>query len=249
MGNKLKIKGTNNMPKVKKVFITAGLSLGIMASITGCDKESSIAGYKKATPKPIEQTKEPTKEEKLQQETKENVKTSDDVLKDMKSRYLEKYNEENNTDYKVENLKLVKAYADYIIVTEDGTIYTHGPTPDIIFNELKKKGINYDTDKYNRHIYKSLNEDEILEQMLSDGTPVLDGSRVENIEKDIKNSTLSNFKDVFDNGIELRKDFNEKNLQKYQKSLIKFYYGEENKEKDEKSSINNIKKINDGEER
>ncbi len=249
MGGKLKIKGINAQ-KVRKIFITAGLSLGIMASMTGCKDEKSSAGYKtKATLKPIEKTKELSKEEKLQQDIEDNIKTSEDILNDMKKRYLEKYNKENNTNYKVENLKLIKSSTDYIIITKDGTIYTHGLTPDVLFNELEKQGIKYNTNKYNSKIYKSLNEDEILEQMLSDGTPVLDGNNLQNIGKEIKNSTLSDFIDVFDIGIELKNNFTTENFKKYEDSLIKFYYGEEDKEKNDKSNTNNIKKIKGEEER
>ena len=201
--------------------------------MTGCKDEKSSAGYKtKATLKPIEKTKELSKEEKLQQDIEDNIKTSEDILNDMKKRYLEKYNKENNTNYKVENLKLIKSSTDYIIITKDGTIYTHGLTPDVLFNELEKQGIKYNTNKYNSKIYKSLNEDEILEQMLSDGTPVLDGNNLQNIGKEIKNST-----------------FTTENFKKYEDSLIKFYYGEEDKEKNDKSNTNNIKKIKGEEER
>ncbi len=243
MKSKLKIKGINTT--IKKYGIVAGLSLSILASLTGCDDKSSLAGFSlESTKKPIEEKKELTKEEKLQKEIEDKVKNSEDVLPDMKTRYLEKYNKENKTEYKVENLRLVKAPTDYIIKTEDGIVYSHGETPDAILKELKKKGIEFKV-KYNISLYKSLNENGILEQMLSNGTPVLDGNKIENIGTEVKKTTLSNFIDVFNIGLELKNDFTKENLQKYQQSIIKFYYEKRDKEK----SNTNITKQKDDYER
>lgn len=239
MRSKLKIKGIDSREKkVKRLFIATGLSLGILASITGCNNTKTSAGHdeNEFTEKTLELKEEPTKEERLQAEIKNEVKISENVLPDMKARYLEKYNKENKTDYKLENLKLVKSYTDYIIVTENGTIYTHGATPDLLYDKLHEKNINYDIDEYDRQIYKSLNGEEVLEQMLADGTPVLDGNQLENIGKKIKNSTLSNFRNVFDIGLELKNNFTKENLQKYQQSIIEFYYGEKDKEKSNTNS-------------
>ena len=239
MGSKLKIKGIEIGSRAKKLFITTGLSLGILASITGCNNTRTSAGHNEneLTEKTLEIKEEPTKEEKLQAEIKKQVRISEDVLLDMKTRYLEKYNKENKTEYKVENLRLVKSSTSYIIKTEDGIVYSHGETPDVIIDELKKKGIEFKV-KYNISIYKSLNEDEILEQMLSNGTTVLDGSKIENIGKEVKKTTLSNFRNVFDMGLVLKNNFTEENLQKYQQSIIKFYYGEKDKEQ---SNMNSTK--------
>ena len=228
MKNRLKIIGISN----KKMFIATGLALGILASTTGCNKTKIEAGNQvETTPIAEERNKKLTKEEKLKKQIETTVLVPENVLPDMKARYLEKYNEQNKTDYKLENLKLIKAYTDYIIVTENGTIYTHGETPDVLCNKLHEKNISFDADEYNKQIYKSSIGEEILEQMLDDGTPVLDGNKLENVGKKIKSSTLSNFRNVFDKGFELKNNFTKENLQKYIQSIIEFYYGEKDKEK------------------
>ena len=81
--------------------------------------------------------------------------------------------------------------------------------------------------------------------MLSNGTPVLDGNKIENIGTEVKKTTLSNFIDVFNIGLELKNDFTKENLQKYQQSIIKFYYEKRDKEK----SNTNITKQKDDYER
>ena len=156
----------------------------------------------------------------------ETLETPDDILVDMKERYIQEYNENNNTNITLENLKLIKSAQNYILKTEDGRYITHGDVPDVILNALEQEGISYETIS-DVELYKSIYGDKILEQMLLDGTPVLDGNDVTCLEKNVQSNTLSKFCNIFKKGLAYRENMGKQQLDNYVNSLIEFYDREE----------------------
>lgn len=154
-----------------------------------------------------------TKETEIREEVLKTVEaeinslepTRDNILKNVKEQYLERYNEDHDSDIDLEDLKLMSFNADYILKTDGGKYVTHGDHPYEVMQYLDDNGIAYIGAGEGLKIYYSSADGEILEMItniLGEGyVGVVEGDNIENKINDNSTNTFLEMEDVIVDGI------------------------------------------------
>ena len=91
---------------------------------------------------------------KFREEVAEAAKTAENeeitfeneaqLLQYLKNEYIEEYEKiTGDTELTTEDIAIIRSNQDYVMVTEDGVVVTHGGTPDTVKNKLEKDGYKY----------------------------------------------------------------------------------------------------------
>lgn len=66
------------------------------------------------------------------------------LLKYLKNEYIEEYEKvTGDTELTTDDIEMIRSNQDYVMVTEDGIVVTHGATPDTVKNKLENDGHEY----------------------------------------------------------------------------------------------------------
>jgi len=176
-----------------------------------------------------------------------SVKTKESILDDIKNRYIEEYNANENSQLYASHIKLAVRPQDYIIKTKSGKYITHGDYPNKVINYLGNGNIET---LEGIDVYSIYHDDELLESIAKIGLKthsIYDGNNPESINKNKSYKTLKEFSNVIDAGITWQKSPDDKYAkQKYIDALTKYYSNKENtKESNNKNNNKEIKNDDD----
>lgn len=136
----------------------------------------------------------------LQNELK-SVRDKDSILRDIKSRYIAKYNENENTKLTTSDIKLAVRPQDYVIQTQSGKYITHGNYPDKIASFL---GNQTTKSVSNVNVYAAYNNDKLIESVARVNGhiySIYDGNNPKSLYENKDNKTLKEFIHVIDSGL------------------------------------------------
>lgn len=82
-----------------------------------------------------------------------SITNKDQLLEYIKKEYVEEYKKATgDNEITTEDIKIIRSNQDYVMELQDGTVVTHGNTPDSVTNKLEDDGYSYDI-KYKQKVY------------------------------------------------------------------------------------------------
>ena len=146
-----------NAAKAKRT-VTLGALMGMLGIATPLLLNSGEKAPEEITINFEDTTKEDSAK-KFREEVAEAAKTTEEsekeneeitfaseaeLLKYLKNEYIEEYEKvTGDTELTTDDIEMIRSNQDYVMVTADGVVVTHGSTPDIVRNKLEKDGVEY----------------------------------------------------------------------------------------------------------
>lgn len=111
-------------------------------------KEDSAKKFREEVAEAAKTTEEAEKENE-----EITIASEAQLLKYLKNEYIEEYEKvTGDTELTTDDIEMIRSNQDYVMLTEDGVVVTHGATPDIVRSKLKKDGRGYSIE-YEQEVY------------------------------------------------------------------------------------------------
>lgn len=81
------------------------------------------------------------------------IESEAQLLQYLKNEYIEEYEKATgDTELTTADIEMMRSNQDYVMLTEDGVVVTHGATPDVVRSKLEKDGRGYSIE-YEQQVY------------------------------------------------------------------------------------------------